>query len=253
MERWNLKNKNALVTGGTKGIGLAIVKEFLELGANVITVSRNEKDLNKLKSLNISGQALITLKADVSKEEDRIKLVSYIQQSWSFLDILVNNVGTNIRKPVAEYSGSDYKHIFSTNLESAFDLSKRCFPLLINSQQGNIVHISSVAGLTHMRTGAIYGMTKAALIQLTKNLAAEWAEHGIRVNAVAPWYIDTPLARQVLKDPQYLNEVLKSTPLKTIGKPEDIAGTVAFLCMPAAAYITGQTIAVDGGFTIYGF
>lgn len=253
MERWNLKNKNALVTGGTKGIGLAIVKELLELGANVITASRNEKDLYNLKNLNISGQALITFKADVSKEEDRIKLMSYIQQSWSYLDILVNNVGTNIRKPVAEYSVSDYRHIFSTNLESAFDLSKRCLPLLINSQQGNIVHVSSVAGLTHMRTGAIYGMTKAALNQLAKNLASEWAEHGIRVNSVAPWYIDTPLAKQVLKDPKYLDEVLKRTPMKRIGRPEDIAGTVAFLCMPAAAYITGQTIAVDGGFTIYGF
>ncbi|MEA1897233.1 MAG: SDR family oxidoreductase [Bacteroidota bacterium] len=253
MERWDLKNKNALVTGGTKGIGLAIVKEFLELGANVITVARNEKDLDKLKDIEVSGRSVITLKADMSTETDRIKLVSFIQQSWGYLDILVNNVGTNIRKPVSEYSTSDYQHILATNLESAFDLSKRCYPLLINSQQGNIVYISSVAGLTHMRTGAIYGMTKAALNQLARNLASEWAKHGIRVNAVAPWYIDTPLAKQVLKDPQYLREVFERTPMKRIGKPKDISGAVAFLCMPAAAYITGQTIAVDGGFTIYGF
>ncbi len=96
-------------------------------------------------------------------------------------------------------------------------------------------------------------MTKAALIQLTKNLAVEWAKHGIRVNAVAPWYIDTPLAQQVLKDSQYHDEVIRLTPMNVIGKPEDVAGTVAFLCMPAAAHITGQTIAVDGGFTINGF
>ncbi len=253
MERWNLNNKNALVTGGTKGIGLAIVKEFLELGANVLTISRNKKELEKLGSLKISGKSAITLEADISKNEDRIKIVSFLQKSWTTLDILVNNVGTNIRKPTVEYSGYDYNQIFSTNLESAFDLSIRCFPLLINSQQASIVNISSVAGLTHMRTGAIYGMTKAALIQLTRNLAVEWANHSIRVNAVAPWYIDTPLAKQVLKDPQYRSEVLGRTPMKTIGKPEDVAGTVAFLCMPAAAYITGQTIAVDGGFTINGF
>lgn len=124
-------------------------------------------------------------------------------------------------------------------------MSKRCYLLLINSQQTDIVNISSVAGLTHLRTGAIYGMTKAALIQLTKNLAVEWAKHGIRVNAVAPWYIDTPLAQQVLTDSQYHDGVIRLTPMNVIGKPEDVAGTVAFLCMPAAAHITGQTIAVD--------
>lgn len=121
------------------------------------------------------------------------------------------------------------------------------------SDQGNVINISSVAGQKHLRTGSIYGMTKAAIIQLTKNLAAEWAEDGIRVNAVAPWYIKTPLAETVLMNKVYYNTVISRTPMKKIGKPEDVSAAVAFLCMPAADYITGQCISVDGGFTIYGF
>ena len=96
-------------------------------------------------------------------------------------------------------------------------------------------------------------MTKAAMVQLTRNLAGEWASDHIRVNAIAPWYIETPLARQVLKDRKYLEEVLERTPMKRVGRPEEVAGAVAFLCMPVSGYITGQCIAVDGGFMIYGF
>ena len=141
----------------------------------------------------------------------------------------------------------------STNLHSIFDLCKIAFPLLKLSQQGNVINISSVAGLTYLRTGAIYAMTKAAIIQLTKNLAGEWASDNIRVNAVAPWYIKTPLAESVLKDPEYLNDVLFRTPMNKIGNPEDVAGAVAFLCMQASSYITGHCINVDGGFMIKGF
>lgn len=244
--RWNLSNKKALITGGTKGIGSAIAKEFIELGASVIIVSRNEpKEL-----FNDKAQFI---KTDLSKITEPERLVAKIKQKWGYLDILVNNVGMNIRKKTDEYSKEEYDKIINTNLLSAFELSRLCYPLLKKSTQGNIVNISSVAGQKHIRTGSIYGMTKAAMIQLSKNLAAEWAEDRIRVNAVAPWYIKTPLAESVLKNKEYYDEVINRTPMKKIGAPEDVAATVAFLCMPAAAYITGQCISVDGGFTIYGF
>lgn len=252
IDRWKLTNKKALVTGGTKGIGKAIVKEFVELGAEVIVVSRNKADFDILQD-ELNTDKIDFFEADISKKEDILKLVDKLKEKWDVLDILVNNVGTNIRKKTIEYSDDEYDQIINTNLRSAFDLSKLIYPLLKKSEQGNIINISSVAGQKHLRTGSIYGMTKAALIQLTKNLAAEWAEDNIRVNAVAPWYIRTPLAETVLTNKVYYNKVIGRTPMKKIGNPEDVSATVAFLCMPAAAYITGQCISVDGGFTIYGF
>jgi len=251
-KRWTLDNKTALVTGGTKGIGKAIVNEFVGLGAQVIVVSRNEDDFNTLKS-EINSEKIDFIQADVSNLDDIGKIISEIEQKYNTLDILVNNVGTNIRKPTADYTNNEFDKIINTNLRSAFELSRRAYPLLKKSGQGNIINISSVAGQTHLRTGSVYGMTKAALIQLTKNLAGEWAKDGIRVNAVAPWYIKTPLAETVLKNEDYYNEVISRTPMQKVGEPEDVSAAVAFLCMPAAKYITGQCISVDGGFTIYGF
>ena len=246
--RWNLKNKKALITGGTKGIGAAIAQEFLNLGAEVIIVSRKEPDESSL-----TGKGISFIGADMSIKEDVEQLVSEVKEKWSSLDILVNNVGMNIRKKTDEYTTEEYDKIINTNLRSAFLLSQLCYPLLKKSEQGNIINISSVAGQKHLRTGSIYGMTKAAMNQLTKNLAGEWAHDKIRVNAVSPWYINTPLAQTVLKNKDYYDEVISRTPLKKIGKPEDVAAAVAFLCMPASDYITGQCISVDGGFTIYGF
>ena len=251
-DRWSLKNKNALITGGTKGIGKAIVKEFVELGANVLVVSRNKKDFEELQN-ELNSNRVDFIEADVSKTVDIERIIEKTEQKWGSLDILVNNVGTNIRKKTVDYSSLEYDQVMNTNLRSAFELSKLAYPLLKRSKQGNIVNISSVAGQKHLRTGAIYGMTKAALIQLTKNLAAEWANDGIRVNAIAPWYIKTPLAETVLKNKDYFNEVISRTPMKKVGNTEDVSAAAAFLCMPAAAYITGQCISVDGGFTIYGF
>lgn len=246
--RWNLKNKKALITGGTKGIGAAIAQEFVNLGAEVIIVSRKQPEDSSLIGKNIAF-----VQADMSIREDVEKLVSEVKNKWNSLDILVNNVGMNIRKKTDEYTAEEYDQIIHTNLRSAFMLSQLCYPIIKKSEQGNIINISSVAGQKHLRTGSIYGMTKAAMNQLTKNLAGEWAQDKIRVNAVSPWYINTPLAQTVLKNKDYYDEVISRTPLKKIGKPEDVAATVAFLCMPASDYITGQCISVDGGFTIYGF
>ena len=239
------------MTGGSKGIGAAIVDDFISLGAEVLAVARREEDLQQLRGQ--FPERLYTLAADVSTAEGRQALTAKVEEQWGRLDILVNNVGTNIRKPTADYTTEEYDFVMNTNLRSAFELNRLLYPLLRDSEQGNIIHVSSVAGLTHVRTGSIYGMTKAALNQLTRNLAAEWANDGIRVNAVAPWYISTPLAQTVLQNQDFYDAVISRTPLQQVGKPEDVAGAVSFLCMPAAAYITGQTLAVDGGFTVNGF
>ena len=249
--RWSLTGLKAVVTGGSKGIGEAVVKEFLALGAEVLAVARKEADLQQLLQQHPEGLSILA--ADVSTTEGRAALVVAVQQKWDRLDVLVNNVGTNIRKPATAYTTEEYDFILNTNLRSAFELCRLLHPMLVKSEQGNIINVTSVAGLIHVRTGAVYGMTKAALVQLTRNLAVEWAEFNIRVNAVAPWYISTPLAETVLQNPEFYNNVMSRTPMRKIGKPEDVAAAVAFLCMPASAYTTGQCLAIDGGFTINGF
>lgn len=246
-EKWSLDGRSALVTGGTKGIGKGIAEELLSHGARVICTSRTKPEEQP------DNSGIVYFQSDASEKKDRIKLVEFVEKRFGSLDLLINNVGTNIRKKTAEYSDEELDHLLRTNMISAFSLSRDLYPLLQASGSASIVNISSVAGMTHVRTGSIYGMTKAAMNQMTRNLAGEWAADGIRVNAVAPWYINTPLAQQVLKDDDYRNDVLSRTPMGRVGEIDEVASLVAYLCMPAASYITGQIIAVDGGFTIKGF
>jgi len=250
---WRLDGQRALVTGGSSGIGLATAMVLAERGADLVLAARGEDRLRQARESIVSqfnSCRVDLISTDVATAEGRSKLLS---EAGDALNILINNAGTNIRKKMVDLSLDDYRHVQETNQTSCFELCRMFQPVLAANQPACVVNNASVAGLTHLRTGAPYGMSKAAMIQLTRNLAVEWAEVGIRVNAIAPWYIRTPLADQVLKDEQYRQEVLDRTPMGRVGEVDECANAIAFLCMPAASYITGQCLAVDGGFSVFGF
>ena len=257
-KKWSLDNQNAIVTGGTKGIGKSAVEELLQLGSKVLTCSRNEEEMKKcLLEWNEKGfshdkvQGVI---ADVSTKEGRELLLSASTSMFhGELHCLVNNVGSNIRKKTTEYTDEDFRFIFDTNLQSAFSLTKALHSEL-KAGKGRVVLVSSVAGGCGIaiKSGVLYAMTKAALSQMVLNLAAEWGADGIRINAVSPWYTNTPLVSHLLSNQDFFDEVCARTPLGRVAEPEEISSAIAFLCMEASSYSTGQTLAIDGGFTING-
>ena len=263
--RWRLDGQLALVTGGTAGIGRAVARELLGLGASVLLVARDAaavdstcEDLrDELAALDQPDADVQGFAADVADDEQRREILDWVEDACDKrgegLDILVNNAGANLTRPAVEYAEDEWRGIFEVNLFSAFELACYAHPLLTRHAASSIVNVGSVSGQTHVRSGAPYGMSKAALHQMTRNLAVEWAEDGVRVNCVAPWYIRTRRTSDKLSDPDYLDDVLLRTPAGRIGEPEEVAAAVAFLCLPAAAYITGQCLAVDGGFLAYGF
>ncbi len=253
-EKWSLEGQKALVTGGSRGIGAATAATLMERGATALIVARGEEQIETAVSgWRDAGYDAHGLAADVTSGNDRDRICRWIREQWGRLDILVNNVGINIRRKMVEYSREEYEVILSTNTDSVFRMCSGAWSLLTKSEAGSVVNILSVAGLTHLRTGTPYAMSKAALVQMTRNLAVEWAEDNIRVNAVAPWYTRTEMVESLLQDDVYRKEVLDRTPLRRIAEPEEIGLVAAFLCMPASSYVTGQCVAVDGGFTVHGF
>ncbi len=249
--RWSLNGRKALVTGGSKGIGLAAVRELLHFGADVLSAARNSDDLEaSAEEFRRMGLPIHTVAADVSTEEGMKSILDAVETQLGGLDLLVSNVGTNIRKQALEYTEAEIAHIFQTNLFSSFALARACHPWLKRSGAGRVVFVGSIAGERAIPTGIPYAATKAALAQITRGLALEWATDGIRVNTVAPGFIETPLTEPLMNNAEFRGNLEARVPLGRPGQPEEIGALIAFLCLPAASYITGQILIADGGLTI---
>ena len=249
MKKWSLEGKRVLVTGGTKGIGLAVVREFLSLGAEVVFTARNEQQVEELEQLlQQEGHKAWGLAGDVALKGDRQQMLSFVEQQWGALHVLVNNAGMNIRKATADYTEEEYRKVLEVNLMAPFELARIFYPLLKRAGGGaSIINVASIAGILDVKTGSPYAMSKAGLIQQSRSLAVEWAGEGIRVNIVSPWFTETPLTEGYLSSAEKKGAITSRTPMDRVAQPEELAGAVAFLAMEQASYITGHNLIVDGG------
>jgi Tropinone reductase 1 len=246
---WQLRGRNALVTGGTRGIGRAIVAELVELGAQVALVARSQAEVDA--AVRELGDRVTGVAGDVTRAADRARIVEHVRARGP-LHVLVHNAGSNVRSRLIDYDDATIEGLIALNLTAPVLLSRDLHPALRAADGASVIHIGSIAGLVALPTGVAYGSAKAGIAQVARTLALEWARDGIRVNTVAPWYTRTPLVEPVLARPEALAAILARTPLGRIAEPHEVATVVAFLAMPAASYVTGQCLAVDGGMSIQG-
>lgn len=247
---FSLEGKTALVTGASGGIGRALSVGLARAGAAVGLSGTNAENLAETERLvKAAGGMCVVLPAELSSVANCKGLIANAIDTLGRLDVLINNAGTNRRMPMVEYSEDDYDTIMNVNLRSIFFLCQAVQPIMKEQGSGKIINIGSMTTFLGLGNVAIYGMTKSAVGQLTKTLAVEWARDNIQVNCIAPGFIITPLTeKSQWGDPHRKKWILERIPMRKPGMPEDLVGTTLLLSSAASNYLTGQVIAVDGGF-----
>lgn len=250
---FDLSGQSAIVTGSSRGIGRAIAHGLASRGANVVISSRKQAACDAVADeINAAGKGrAVSVSANIGLRPDVESLVSTAIESFGSVDILVCNAASNpYYGPMAGLSDDLFEKILRNNLLSPHWLAQRVLADMADRKRGSVILISSIGGLRGSSVIGAYNISKAANLQLARNLAVEYGPHGIRVNCIAPGLIRTDFARALWEDEANLGSALSGTPLGKIGEPEDIAGAAIFLASDASRYITGQTIIVDGGATI---
>lgn len=244
-----LNNKVALITGGSMGIGQAISIKFAQEGARVAIAAQGQPALQETEEyIRTLGGEVLTIDFDIQDKSQIEDVIAYVQSEWGTIDILVNNAGICNPAPFLEITEEEWDRHLNINLKGTFLFSQKTAAMMVNQQvEGVIINMSSVNGLAAEVRQAHYNTSKGGMNVLTMSMALELAEHGIRVNALCPGFIETRLTKPKINNPYAIREYLKTIPIGRVGQPEDIADAALFLASHESRYMTGQCLVVDGG------
>jgi 2-deoxy-D-gluconate 3-dehydrogenase len=247
---FDLTGKVALVTGAGRGMGAHIAEALAMYGADVIVCSRTESELVKVAGkIESRGQKAMVYPIDLTRTETIQKMVADCEAEMGAIDVLVNNAGINIPQWAEEVTEEAWDKVIAINLKAQFFCAQAVGRKMIERKEGKIIMVSSQAGSVGLIKRAAYCSSKGAINQLTRTLAIEWAKHNIKVNAIAPTFVEGPFTEPMFKDKEFKDYVLGNIPLGRIGQPEDVTGAVVYLASNAANLVTGSILAIDGGWT----
>lgn len=242
----------AIVTGASKGIGREIAIALSKAGADVALVARDKDQLLEVcREVEALGRKAFPLALDLTDYESARIMADEVHSYFGKIDILINNAGMNIPKPALEVERQDWERVINLNLNSVFFSCQAVGKYMTAIKRGKIINMSSQMALVGYFKRAAYSSSKGGVMQLTKALAIEWAQYNINVNAIAPTFIETPMTRPMFEDADFLNDVLGRIPLGRLGKTDDLFGAIIYLSSPSSDFVTGHTLTVDGGWTVW--
>ena len=246
-EIFSLKGQNAIITGGATGLGFAMAKCLTSVGAKVIIVGIESEEVLAAACKNI-GINSSYYQFDITKTDETPALVDNIIEKYGQIHILINNAGNHCKKPIEEMKVEDFTNVLDVHIVASFALTKALIPHMKEHQKGSVIFISSMTGFLGQPYVTGYSAAKSAVLGMVRTLATEVSAQGVRINAIAPGWIDTPMLHKALDgDPERKNKILGRTPMKKFGKPEDIGWAAVYLCSDAASFVNGICLVVDGG------
>jgi NAD(P)-dependent dehydrogenase (short-subunit alcohol dehydrogenase family) len=251
-ELFDLSGRVALVTGASKGLGKAMAIALAHAGADLALYGRDVAELKAVKETICDlGRRAEYFVVDLLKKTEIDAGVKNTIAAFGRVDVLVNNAGVNVRKPVLEITSEEWDFVVDTNLKGYLFMTQAVVPHMLSQNSGKIINMASILGAVALPSQVAYASSKGGIIQMTKVMALEWAQQNVQVNAIGPTYFETPLVAPLRNDPERYNFIIERTPLRRWGQPEELSGVVIFLASKASDFVTGQTIFVDGGWTIW--
>ena len=249
---FDLSGRSAIVTGAGSGLGKAISEGLAAHGAVVMAADINAEAAEETaETIKKGGCEAMALRVDVTSQSDLEQMVDQALEAFGKIDISFNVPGINVRKAVLELTEEEYQKVMDVNLTGMFRSARAVGRVMVEQRSGSMINVSSVMGTVVVARNVLYCTSKGGTIQLSKGLAVEWAPFNVRVNALAPAFMRTPLIRQILEDPDWVSDLERRTPMGRLGNPEEIIGPAVFLASDASSYVTGTVLYVDGGWTAW--